>query len=133
MCPEKFIQKEKATDIVSVAHHIYFTFFAVSCSVFGLNTITSIDHKLMLDVVTVSCVLSLVDMVLIWYMEKKNDLHKTLLEIKKQWASEKKISDIHNHEVNMYRDIKAFEKYKKQSIFSLVVNIIVVALATFLI
>ena len=70
---------------------------------------------------------------LMWYFEKKYDLHNTLVEIKKQWKTQKKITDIHNHEVNMYRAIKYFEKYKKQVYLSIFVNFIVVIFVTFVI
>ena len=77
--------------------------------------------------------LSLADMGLMWYFGKKYDLHNTLVEIKKQWKTQKKITDIHNHEVNMYRAIKYFEKYKKQVYLSIFVNFIVVIFVTFVI
>lgn len=131
MCPEKFIKKEKATDVIAVVHNLYFTIFGVSCLIFGLNAVTNIDSHIVFNAVIVSCALSLVDMGLAWYVEKKYDLHNTLVEIKNQWKTQKKISDIHNHEVNMYRDIKAFEKYKKQAALSTLVNLVVVILAAF--
>lgn len=131
MCPEKFIKKEKATDTVAIVHNLYFAIFGVSCAIFGLSGYADFDKQIVIHAVTISCGLSLVDMLLSWHLEKKHDLKNTMLEIMKQWKTEKKISDIHNHEVNMYRDIKAFEKYKKQTAFSTLVNLIVVILATF--
>ena len=106
MCPEKFIKKEKATDV---------------------------DFHVAFNIIIVSCFLSLVDMGLMWYFGKKYDLHNTLVEIKKQWKTQKKITDIHNHEVNMYRAIKYFEKYKKQVYLSVFVNFIAVIFVTFVI
>lgn len=132
MCPEKFIKKEKATDIVAIVHNIYLAIFGLSCLVFGLNAVTEVDFHVAINVIIVSCFLSLVDMGLMWYFGKKYDLHNTLLEIKKQWATQKKITDIHNHEVNMYRAIKRFEMYKKQVYLSVLVNFVVVTLATFI-
>lgn len=133
MCPEKFVKKEKATDIVAIVHNIYLAIFGLSCLVFGLNAVTEVDFHVAFNIIMVSCFLSLVDMGLMWYFGKKYDLHNTLVEIKKQWKTQKKITDIHNHEVNMYRAIKYFEKYKKQVYLSVFVNFIVVIFVTFVI
>ena len=131
MCPEKFIDKEKATDVVAVVHNIYFAIFGISCLIFGLSGYVDFDKQVVFHAVTVSCALSLIDMFLIWYMDKKHNLKNTMIEIMKQWKTEKKISDIHNHEVNMYRDIKYFEQCKGGVYSSVFLNLIVVILATF--
>ena len=131
MCPEKFIKKEKATDVVAIVHNIYFAIFGASCLIFGLSGYIGFDKQIVFHAVTVSCALSLVDMGLIWYMDKKHDLKNTMIEIMKQWKAEKKISEIHNHEVNMYRDIKYFEQCKGEVYSSVFLNLIAVILATF--
>ena len=131
MCPEKFIHKQKAIDVVAIVHSIYFMIFGLSCFVFGLSRFVKFNENIPLHVVFLSSVLCLVDMFLIWYMDKKHYLIKTMFDIKEQWKTEKKISDIHNHEVNVYRGVKRIKMYSKQAFFSSFVNLVITSILAF--
>ena len=127
-CPEKFVIKEKASDIVSIIHYLVLVVFGVSCFLTGYNFIHAVDYNILKNIVLICCGFSVVDVLLMFFVDKKYEIKKTAENIQTQWKTQKKITDEHNHEVNMYRAAKRFEKYKKQSVYSMFVVLILLVI-----
>lgn len=127
-CVEEYKKKEKVTDVISVTHNLVFFFFGIIVFLFGLSNFVTVHDISIKNLVLISSVLSVVDMVSIMTIDKLYDLQNTKNTIVNKWKTEKTFGDKHDHEVNMVRAVKRFDTYKNQSMFSLVTILLILIL-----
>lgn len=127
-CVEEYKKKEKVTDVISVTHNLVFFFFGIIVFLFGLSNFVTVHDISIKDLVLISSILSVVDMVSIMTIDKLYDLQNTKNTIVNKWKTEKTFGDKHDHEVNMVRAVKRFDTYKNQSMFSLVTILLILIL-----
>ena len=127
-CVEEYKKKEKVTDVISVTHNLVFFFFGIIVFLFGLSNFVTVHDISIKDLVLISSVLSVVDMVSIMTVDKLYDLQNTKNTIINKWKTEKTFGDKHDHEVNMVRAVKRFDTYRNQSMFSLVTILLILIL-----
>lgn len=127
-CVEEYKKKEKVTDVISVTHNLVFFFFGIIVFLFGLSNFVTVHDISIKDLVLISSILSVVDMVSIMTIDKLYDLQNTKNTIINKWKTEKTFGDKHDHEVNMVRAVKRFDTYKNQSMFSLVTILLILIL-----
>lgn len=117
LCVEKFRKKQKLCDAISAFHNLFMCyggFLIVLSSLKLLFGITNFDMKIWF---IIGFVVTVLDWLMLYIVNKKAGLTIIKENLLKQWHTQKKLTDIHNQEVNLYRGCNRItEKYPKNII-----------------
>lgn len=119
-CPEEYKKPEQASDVSAVVHNIYLMLYGAAMVIIGLFDYVSGFISIESFILIVTAV-SVFDVVFMLCIEHVFDMNGIKEKIKEKWKKEKvfKDAELHNHEVNMYRAVNNFQKYKKESCISM--------------
>lgn len=114
-CPPIFRKHEKISDMFAVFHHIYMMMFGLAILLYGIAPGT----QFLITFSRIVFCISVFDVCSILLITKRFGFNELKEQIKLKWSKEKKFDrETHDAEVNMYRAIERFDKYKVQSFVS---------------
>lgn len=119
-CPEQYKKAEQASDVSAVVHNIYLMLYGAAMVIIGLFEYIS-GFISMEFFIFIAMIVSVFDVVFMLFVEHIYNMDGIKESIKEKWKKEKvfKDAELHNHEVNMYRAVNRFQRYKKESCISM--------------
>ncbi len=117
-CIEKFRKTTKATDLASCMHNTTKCFFGFTLMLAGLKRwMPMADHTIVHSTLIVSIVLLILDILVVEGISQTKKLRELRSSIERQWHKEKRVSEEHDHEVNIYRaTVRVTQNYPKHII-----------------
>ena len=131
ICIDKFMKPQKFCDAISAIHNLFASYvgFVVVASSLILLFGRDVDMTVWF---IIGFIVMAIDWIMLYIVRKKSDLVMIKNNILTQWHTQKKISDIQNHEVNMYRGcVRVTEKYPKNILLFLGVMVVMLLINYF--
>lgn len=117
-CIEKFRKTTKATDLVSCMHNITKCVFGITLIVVGVERWMTVPNTGIANtLLIVSYVMLVLDIVVVELLTQFSRLRELRSSIERQWHNEKRITQEHDHEVNLYKGIvRVTQRYPRHII-----------------
>lgn len=117
-CIEKFRKTTKITDLISCLHNTTKCVFGFTLIVVDLKRWMSVPNTGIANIALIICFVMLVlDMLVGELLTQARGLRELRSSIERQWHNEKRITQEHDHEVNLYRGIvRVTQRYPRHII-----------------
>lgn len=126
-CIEKYRKMTKITDSVSCFHNITKCVFGIVLFILGIRKGIPESNESVVYTLIIICFAFLVfDMLVLEGIARIKKIDALSLAIEKQWKSEKRVSNEHDHEVNLYKGILRVMRHYPRQIILMGISIIVI-------